>query len=128
MRRRTMSSETKLTPEQRRRIFCVKHGHSRLRDHFFGYHYCARCGDQLGDSLGGAYRDDSGVYVHHMHVITHGTDKERREIRECPCAENAKKLTKRDFVMVPQWNSWGYEQRPPWRKRDDRDESGEARQ
>ncbi len=43
-----------LTVEQRRRIFCVKHGHSRLREFCFGYHHCARCGDLLGDSLGGA--------------------------------------------------------------------------
>lgn len=107
----------KLTLDQKRSIYCIKHGHSRLRDHFFGYHYCCRCREQLGDSLAGAYRSDDGVYVHHMHVMTHGTAGERQRMRECPCVENAKKLTKRDFVMVSQWNSWGYEQRPPWRKR-----------
>src|SRR5947209_4685007 len=103
----------KLTDDQRRRIYCVKHGHSRLRDYCFGYHHCARCGQMLGDSLGGAYSDDSAVYVSHVHAFTH----EKKRARDCRCPENAKKLRKSDFVLVPQWNAWGEEQRPPWRKK-----------
>lgn len=105
-----------LTDEQRRRIFCVKHGHSRLRDHFMGYHHCCRCGDQLGDSWGGAYRDDTGVYIHHMHVFTHERAK-FQTLRGCKCPTNAEALTAKDFKLVPQWSGWGYEQRPPWRQK-----------
>lgn len=107
----------KLTDEQKRKIYCVKHGHSHLMDHFFGYHYCARCGEQLGDSLGGVYANPDAVYVHHMHVFTY--DKARfEEFKGCHCPENALMLTDQDFALVPQWNSWGYEQRPPWRKQE----------
>lgn len=110
----------KLDDQQKRQIFCIKNGHSRLLDHFFGYHYCCRCGDQLGDSLGSIYKNDEAVYVHHMHVATHGTKDEFKKLRGCHCPENAKKLTKRDFAMVPQWSSWGYEQRPPWREKEEK--------
>lgn len=103
-----------LTDEQRRRVFCVMHGHSRLRDYCFGYHHCCRCGDQLGDSLGGAYQDDTAVYVTHMHAATH---KPAEVARGCNCAENAKTLTAKDFKLVPKWSSWGNEQRPPWREK-----------
>ncbi len=118
-----MTEET-LTDDQIRRIYCVKHGHSRLMDAFFCYHYCARCGDQLGDSLGGVYRNDAAVYVHHMHVFTHGTKEEFAQMRGCTCPENAKTLTEKDFALVPQWNGMGYEQRPPWRKKPDKPDEG----
>jgi hypothetical protein len=107
-----MAKAKTLTIEQKRSIFCVKHGHSKLRDHFFGYHYCCRCGQQLGDSLGSVYSDDSAVYVHHMHVATKG-----ETMRGCDCPERAKKLKKIDFMLVPQWNGFGFEQRPPWRQK-----------
>lgn len=104
-----------LSREQTVAIFCVKNGHSKLRDFFFGYHYCVRCGDQLGDSLGSIYGGEPGtVYVHHMHVFT----KDGTRYAGCECPENAKKLTKRDYAHVAQWNSWGFEQRPPWREKE----------
>ncbi len=102
-----------LTVEQRRRIFCVKHGHSRLREFCFGYHHCARCGDLLGDSLGGAYRDETAVYVGHMCRFA----RDGTQTPGCNCPGNATKLTKKDFALVPQWNSSGEEQRPPWREK-----------
>lgn len=111
-----MGARSGLSVDQRASIYCIKHGHSRLHDHFFGYHYCARCGAQLGDSLGGVYNDPDGVYVHHMHLFAH--DKEAlKGMRGCKCPENAEKLTKQDFVYVKQWNRWGFEQRPPWRSK-----------
>lgn len=108
------AKKKKLSEEQKRRIFCVKNGHSRLLDAFFGYHYCARCREQLGDSIGGAYSNKDAVYVSHMNSFAKG-----KPIKGCPCPENAKKLAKVDFTLTPQWNSWGIEQRPPWRTKPD---------
>ncbi len=81
-----------LTVEQRRRIFCVKHGHS---------------------PLGGAYRDETAVYVGHMCRFA----RDGTQTPGCNCPGNATKLTKKDFALVPQWNSSGEEQRPPWREK-----------
>ena len=98
--------------ETQRYIYCAKHGHSRLRDYCFGYHYCARCGDQLGDSLAGVYSDDSAVYIYHMYLYTKGKS-------QCACPENAKLLTWRDFKLVQEYMS-GYATRPPWGPEPDR--------
>ena len=46
-----------LAEETQRKMVCALVGHSRLLTHFFGYHYCARCEAQVGDSLGGAFQD-----------------------------------------------------------------------
>lgn len=46
---------TTLTQEQKARIYCVKYGHARYYTQFFGYVYCGRCGDQIGDTLGGVF-------------------------------------------------------------------------
>ena len=42
-----------LSHAERRAIFCMRNGHSRLGTVFFGYQYCGRCGQQVGDTLGG---------------------------------------------------------------------------
>lgn len=42
--------------DQRNEIVCSLIGHSRIRTFFFGYNYCGRCGTQLGDSLGGVWK------------------------------------------------------------------------
>jgi len=94
-----------------RRIFCARVGHSRIRDYFFGYHYCARCGDTLGDSIGSIYVDSDAIYLHHMHVFLN----EGQRIKGCPCPENVAKLTKMDLKLVPRYNSFGYGSRPPWK-------------
>ena len=41
----------KLTKEQELRIYCVKHGHAKYVTKCFGYVYCGRCGQQIGDQL-----------------------------------------------------------------------------
>lgn len=76
-------SETTL--EQKKRIFCVMNGHSNIVTTSFGYVHCARCGDQLGDSLGGAYSSDDAVIVGHKCEI---------------CNKNMKKLTKRSVTYI----------------------------
>ncbi len=44
-----------MTQEQDAKIYCVKHGHADYVTVCMGYAYCGRCGDQIGDTLGGAF-------------------------------------------------------------------------
>lgn len=99
--------------ELARRIFCAAFGHSKLRDMSFGYHYCARCGAVLGDSLGGVYSDPSAVYIHHMH-LWENDGKGFAKVRGCHCPTNAVALRFSDRFLVPRYNSLGYASRPPW--------------
>lgn len=71
--------------EQRNSIVCSLIGHSRIRTFFFGYNYCARCGAQLGDSLGGTWSVDD-------HYIEGHDDKE--------CLKNLKKMKWQDKLYV----------------------------
>lgn len=67
-------------------VFCALFGHSRIITQCFGYVHCARCEAQLGDTLAGAYPADKCV------ILYHDCDK---------CRENAKALTWRDRLLVP---------------------------
>lgn len=50
----------------RNRIVCSMIGHSRIQTYFFGYYYCARCGEQIGDHLGSVYAGaEKAVIVGH---------------------------------------------------------------
>lgn len=40
------------------KILCALFGHPRVVINDFGYKYCARCNEQLGDSLGGYWTGD----------------------------------------------------------------------
>lgn len=73
--------------EQRKEITCSLIGHSKIQTTFLGYYYCTRCGEQVGDSLGGVYPGaEETVIVGH----------------KCPiCEANYKKLTWKDKVMCP---------------------------
>jgi len=51
--------------EQRNRVVCSLIGHSIIQTTFFGYFYCGRCGDQVGDSLGSCYSAKHVVIVGH---------------------------------------------------------------
>jgi len=53
---------TKLTKEQKLKIYCVKHGHAKFVTMCFGYVSCGRCEEQIGDRLGG-YFDINGFLV-----------------------------------------------------------------
>jgi len=46
-------------------IYCVLIGHSRIIDTCFGYIYCGRCEDQIGDSLGGVFDTSKSVVIDH---------------------------------------------------------------
>jgi hypothetical protein len=51
--------------EKFKQIFCVVFRHSDILDGCFGYMSCARCGQQLGDTLGGAYNNPRCAIVGH---------------------------------------------------------------
>lgn len=52
--------------EEAKRIACALLGHSKIQTTFFGYYYCARCGEQVGDSLGSTYSGaETAVIVGH---------------------------------------------------------------
>ena len=72
--------------EKLRKVICALIGHSKIQSTFFGYFYCGRCRDQVGDNLGSVY--DAKDIV----VIDHNCEQ---------CRENYIKLTWRDKFMVP---------------------------
>ncbi len=76
-----------ISEQQRNDIVCSLIGHSRIQTYFFGYYNCARCGAQIGDSLGGCYSGaEKAVIVGHS----------------CPtCRENYKKCTWKDKLFCP---------------------------
>jgi len=41
--------------EQIKSVTCSLIGHSRIQTTCFGYYYCGRCGDQVGDTLASVY-------------------------------------------------------------------------
>ncbi len=46
------------------RIYCVKYGHASFGTTFFGYVYCGRCDEQIGDMLGSVFSEaDSFAFV-----------------------------------------------------------------
>jgi ribosomal protein S27E len=75
-----------LKPEQAKAVVCALVGHSRIVDTCMGYIHCARCGEQVGDSLGGSGSTKENVIVGHA----------------CPtCRENFSKCDWRDTFMTP---------------------------
>ena len=69
-----------------KQILCVLFGHSKIVENCLGYISCARCGEQLGDTLAGVYSLHKCVIVgHNCHT----------------CRDNYKKLTWRDKFLTP---------------------------
>lgn len=54
----------------RNKVICALIGHSKIQTTFIGYFYCARCGQQVGDALGGAYNPAEAKVV----LVGHGCD------------------------------------------------------
>lgn len=77
---------TKPTLEQKRSIYCVMHGHSKIISMCFGYVSCARCETQIGDTLGGCFDTSDAVVVDHDCAI---------------CRKNLKNLKPKDTTLVP---------------------------
>jgi hypothetical protein len=64
---------------------CAWIGHSRIITSCFGYQYCGRCGDQIGDTIG-------SIGISESVGIGHNCEH---------CYENYKHMTWRDKFMVP---------------------------
>lgn len=75
-----------LTDDQRNKITCSLVGHSRIKTVSFGYWYCSRCEDQVGDSLAGAYNGADDVIAGHDCTV---------------CRTNASRLTWKDTLFAP---------------------------
>lgn len=74
-----------ITAPERNRITCALIGHSRIVTYCFGYISCARCGDQIGDTLGGMTSLENSVVVGHACDI---------------CQANYEKLSWQDKLFV----------------------------
>lgn len=75
-----------LSDGQKRSMVCVMVGHSRIILTDFGYIYCARCEDRIGDSLAGYFDGSKSV------IVGHNCEQ---------CRENSKSLTWKDTLMAP---------------------------
>jgi len=75
-----------LPEDKAKSVICALVGHSRIKETFFGYWSCARCGDQVGDSLAGSYSGKNDVLLGHDCEV---------------CRSNAAKLTWKDTLMAP---------------------------
>lgn len=62
---RKLAALGEITEPERNRITCALIGHSRIVTYCFGYVSCARCGDQIGDTLGGMTDLENSVVVGH---------------------------------------------------------------
>jgi len=62
----------------RNSVICSLIGHSRICTTFFGYRYCGRCGDQLGDSLGSV---DFGIKE--AVIMGHGCEQCKKNYQSC---------------------------------------------
>lgn len=76
-----------LDEETQKRMVCALAGHSRIVETCFGYIHCARCGDHIGDMLGGASTVKENV------IMGHNCDT---------CRANFGKLNWRDTFMAPE--------------------------
>lgn len=65
-----------LPEAQANAVTCALIGHSRVQTVCFGYWSCARCGAQVGDSLGGSYNAREVV------AVDHHCDDCRRNVRD----------------------------------------------
>lgn len=76
--------------EKLQRILCAVFRHSNLENDFWGQVTCGRCGDILGDTLAGCYRNPKQVGI--------GCDCDK-------CRENYQRLTFIDTFLAekPQW-------------------------
>ena len=68
-------------------VTCALIGHSRVQSQCFGYWNCARCGDQVGDTLGSSY-----VGAMQAVAVDHYCDT---------CRDNAPSLTWKDRFGLP---------------------------
>ncbi|NSW82739.1 MAG: hypothetical protein HPY90_05600 [Syntrophothermus sp.] len=72
---------------QRNKVVCALIGHSKIVSMCFGYVYCGRCDEQIGDTLAGGFDASKCVVIGH----------------NCKtCRENYKNLTWEDTIYCKQ--------------------------
>lgn len=76
-----------LDEDTQKNVVCALVGHSRINTTFFGYYYCARCSEQVGDTLASSYPAAEKAVI-----VDHNCAK---------CRENAKTLRWRDTFLSP---------------------------
>lgn len=76
-----------LSDEQRNTIVCSLIGHSLIQTFCFGYYNCARCGEEMGDSLIGSYLNAQNTVI-----VGHDCDL---------CRENYGKLGWEHKIFTP---------------------------
>ena len=76
-----------LDKETQVKMVCALVGHSMIQTTFFGYYYCGRCGEQVGDQLASIYPAAKDAVV-----VGHNCET---------CRENYAKLDWRDKFMAP---------------------------
>lgn len=88
MTQREVRSRIKgLDDDTAKAMVCALVGHSRIQTQCFGYYNCARCGQQVGDTLGSVYPGAEKAVV-----VGHNCEA---------CRENAKALAWRDTLLAP---------------------------
>lgn len=75
-----------LDEDVKAKIVCSLIGHSNITTTCFGYVHCHRCGDQIGDTLGGYYPQAKNQVI-----VDHDCDA---------CNENWKKMTWQDKYLI----------------------------
>lgn len=58
-----LSALGELNDTTKKSVVCALIGHSLIQETCFGYHYCGRCGEQVGDTLGGTYYDAPNTVI-----------------------------------------------------------------
>ena len=81
-----LKSLGKIDLDTKKKIVCSLIGHSNIETMCFGYVYCGRCGDQVGDKLGSIYSNDNSV------IVGHNCDT---------CKNNYVKMNWRDKYLAP---------------------------
>lgn len=86
-KRQLLTTLKPLPKESQASVTCALIGHSRIQTMCFGYYNCARCGDQLGDTLASIYNGaEKAVVVGHKCKV---------------CERNYKECTWKDKFMCP---------------------------
>jgi hypothetical protein len=76
---------TQLTQEKKMKHYCIDHGHANYVTKFWGYVYCGRCGQQIGDQLGSIFDTRELMVIGHKCKV---------------CNAIRKKLSKMDLKIV----------------------------
>ncbi len=91
----------KIDLETKKSIICSLIGHSKISTTCMGYRYCARCGEQLGDSLGSIdFGIKDAVIVGHNCPICKKNFKKCNWKDKLYCVDPFKKESKKSSYLL----------------------------